>query len=65
MTRTIEALVVTVTAEWLPEGKEAYSVSVDAHHKVPEEWVVNMLRQIADGIEAGSSTESSVSGSES
>lgn len=51
MTRTIKALQVTVTAEQLPHGKEAYSVEIDAHGKVPASWIVSMLRQIADGIE--------------
>lgn len=50
-TRTIEALTVTVTAERLGDGKEAYSVVVDSHPKVTDEWAANMLRQVADGID--------------
>jgi hypothetical protein len=47
----ITALQVTITAHRLGGGKEAYDVHIDAHAKVPTEWAVDMLRQIADGLE--------------
>jgi hypothetical protein len=49
--RTIKALEVAVTAERLDKGREAYSVRIVAHPKVPNQWAADMLRQIADGLE--------------
>lgn len=50
MTETKQVLQVTVTAEQLGDGREAYAVKIESDPRMPAEWAADFLHGIAASI---------------